>query len=100
MTVARSQEHAVDIDLHDPAPVLGSHVYDAAAAADPDIIVEAIEPAEPLQRRGDHGASLPLVGDVGDKGGGGSAFGCDHRERPLGPLALDIDDQHPGASTR
>src|SRR6267142_1248258 len=52
--MARRHEHAVDIDLHDPAPVLRSHVDDTAATTYSDIVVEAIEPAELRECGVDH----------------------------------------------
>ena len=90
----RGHEHAVDIDLHDPAPILRGHIDDAAAAADADIVVEAIEPAEPRDRRVDHGAGLLFVGDVRDEGSGRAALRLNHRDGALGALAIEIDDEN------
>src|SRR5262249_60640727 len=75
---SRSHEHAVDVDLHDAAPVLRGHLDDAATAADADIVVEAIEPAELVDGGIDHCSGLALLGDVGNKGGGGSALVRNH----------------------
>src|SRR5262249_25433508 len=67
--------------------------------SDANIVVEAIEPPETLERRFDHRAGLRLVRDVGYKGRGGAAFGGDHRNGALGALAFEIDDEYlcPGA---
>src|SRR5712671_6533789 len=95
--MARRHEHAVDIDLHDPAPVLRSHVDDTAATTYSDIVVEAIEPAELRECGVDHRAGLWLVRDIGNKGSRSAALRRDHRHGALGPLLIEIDDQHPGA---
>ena len=44
--MAGDEEHAVDIDLHDLAPQIDRGIDDGAAAADADIVVEEVEPAE------------------------------------------------------
>ena len=41
-----------------------------------------------------------LDGKVAIVTGGGAAFVRYHRDCPLGPLALEIDDQHTGARAR
>ena len=97
--IARGHKHAVDIDLHDPAPLLRRHLSHPARTTDPDIVVEAVEPAEPRERLGHHRVCLPLVSDIGDEGGGGPTFRLDHRHGAFGALAVEIDDKDfgPGA---
>ena len=97
---ARNEEHAVDIDLHDPAPIGDRGIDDAAAPADPDIVVEQVEPAEPGERLVDQRAALHLVDHVGDERRGGAALLGDHRHGLRGGLGHDIDDQHAGAGAR
>ena len=75
----------------------GAIVDDAAAPADADIVVEAVEPAELRDRGVDHRAGLLFVGDVGDEGAAVPPSACDHRDGALGPLAIEIDDEHLGA---
>ena len=93
----RGHEHAVDIDLHDPSPILRGHFDDAAASADADIVVEAIESAEPGDRLGDHRARLLFVGDVRDEGSGRAALRLNHRDGALGAIAVEVDDENLGA---
>ena len=59
------QEHGLDIDLHDPAVLLRLFRNHAAAAADADIVVEKIEPAEAIDAGRDQGFAIGLIGDVG-----------------------------------
>jgi hypothetical protein len=94
--VPRGHEHAVDIDLHDPAPVLRRHVEDAAAPADSDIVVEAVEPAELLERSIDHGAGLLFVGNVRHEGSGRAPLLPDHRDGAFGSLLIEIDHENLG----
>src|SRR5215472_9951061 len=91
--MARGNEHAVDIDPHDLPPLLRSDLGDAAGTADADIVVETIEAPESRDRRVDHRACLLLIGNIGDKGGGGAAIVRDHRYGPFGPRAIEIDDE-------
>jgi hypothetical protein len=95
--VARDHEHAVDIDLHDPAPILRRDIDDTAAPADPDIVVEAGEPAKPRDRLGDHRACLSLVCHIGDERRGGAALRLDHRDSTRGTIEVEIDNENLGA---
>jgi hypothetical protein len=98
--VARYEEHAVDIDPHDPPPILDRRVDDAAARPDPDIVVEQIEPAEAFQGVVDQRAALRLVADIGDERLGFATLLLDHRDGLLGRLAQEVDDEDPRAGPR
>src|SRR6476646_1340586 len=91
--MARGDEHALDIHLHDPAPLLQSHLGHSAGTADPDIVVEAVEPAELRERALDHCARLLLVSDIGDERSGSATLFRDHRHSAFGALAVEIDDE-------
>jgi hypothetical protein len=93
----RGHEHAIYVDLHDPAPVLRGHLDDAAAPADPDIVVEAVEPAELPDRGADHGAGLLFVGHIGNERRGRAALRLNHRDGALGSIAIEIDNENLGA---
>ncbi len=91
------EEHRLDVDLHHASPGLGRLVDDRAAAADADVVVEEVEPAEAVERGGDHAAALGVVGEVGLMRGRGAAFRRDHGHRALGQGQVAVDDQHAGA---
>src|SRR5207247_6091835 len=76
--VLGGQKHAVDVDGHQPAPVLFALVDDGAAAADADVVVEEVEAAEAVEGGLDHGGAVGGLGDVGLEGEGLAAAGLDH----------------------
>src|SRR5229473_6883148 len=61
-------------------------IDDGAASADPDIVVQEVEPAEPGECGIDDRAALRLVGHVGDERHGDAALSCDHRDGLVGGL--------------
>ncbi|MGY4435404.1 hypothetical protein ACVWWO_007881 [Bradyrhizobium sp. F1.13.1] len=95
--VLGEQEHALDIDLHDAAILLGRFVHHAAAAADAHIVVEEIEPAPMVKRGFDQRPAIALAGDVTAMRRGRAAFGCDHLDGSFSELELAIGHQNFGA---
>jgi len=75
-------------------------IDDGAASADPDIVVQEVEPAEPGECGIDDRAALRLVGHVGDERHGDAALSCDHRDGLVGGLGHDVDDQHASSGAR
>ena len=92
--VLRCKEHAVDVDLHHALPHFRILLDDAALAADADVVVEQVEPAELFERRFDHRAALTFVGDIGGVSRGIAAFVDDHLDRALREIELPIDYEH------
>src|SRR6185295_983118 len=66
------------------------------AAADADIVVEKVEPAEAVQGSGHHVAAPDIVGHVGLVRGRGAALGGDHRDRPLGERQRAVHHENLG----
>ena len=98
--VFREQEHALDIDLHDLAILLRLLVDHAAAAADADIVVEEIEPAELIDGGVDQLPAIVLVGDVAGDRGRRAAFVPDHLDGAFGELEIAVGDHHFRAGPR
>jgi hypothetical protein len=78
-------------------PALLAHVEDGAAAADPHVVVEEVEPAEPVQRRLDHRRALRGLGDVGLERDGLAALLVDHRDGSSREITGAIDHDDPRA---
>ena len=94
--LAQAQEHAVEVDAHDPAPVVERVIADGGMrAADAGVVDRAVEASELLDHGGDHLGHRALLGDVGLDGTGVTA---DLRRHALGRLPGDVDDRHPGAT--
>src|SRR3989454_3440420 len=86
------QEHGLDVDLHDPAPGLLALFDHGAPAADADIVVEEVEPAEAIERRLDHRPAILGFGDVGLAPDRLATERFDHRHRPRRELRGTIND--------
>ena len=96
--LAHAQEHAVEVDAHDPSPVVERVVADGEVrAADAGVVDGAVEAPEVLDHGGDHLGHRGLLGDVGLDG---TRVAPDLRRHALGRLAGDVDDRHPGAAGR
>ena len=94
------QEHGLDVDLHHAAILVRLLVDDAAAAADADIVVEEVEPAEAVDGSIDQPLAFGLTGGVEGFGRGGAALGLDHLDRAFGELQVAVGHQHLGAGAR
>jgi hypothetical protein len=92
--VLGSEEHAVDVDLHDSAPDLRIFVDHAALAGDAHVVVQQVESAKLRERGFDHRAALGVLGHVDGIGRGDSAFLRDHLDRPPREVELPVHDQN------
>jgi hypothetical protein len=85
-------DHAEEVDVQDPAPLLERVVLDRALGADAGVVDQHVQAAPALGHGGHGGADRGVVGHVGDQGQG-----------PLGALdrlgggrGVQVEGGHPG----
>ena len=100
MACLAAEEHGLDVDLHHAAPDLGVLLHDGAAAADADIVVEEVQPAEAVHRRRNHAPALRAIGEIGLMRCRSAALRGDHVHGALGESQIAVDDENASAGTR
>ena len=94
MRVLRAEQHALEVDLHDPLVLLQRSVGEhAAAPPTPATLSTASTRTEGVERGGEHGLDLGLVGDVALERHDALA----ERRGGLLLTSADVDGEHLGA---
>ena len=95
--VARAQVRALEVDRHDPVPLLLGHLADGAGAGNPGVVHEHVQAAEPLHGGLRQALGVRGGGDVGLQPQPLAARLDDAPRRCVGGCAVHVGRDHPGA---
>src|SRR5713101_7233111 len=92
----RSEEHGLEVDTDYAIPLCLGRVEQVLARLDPDVVVEDVEAAPPLDRRLDHRGALGGARHVGGVGYRLAALGTDQAGALLGAFLHLVHAEDPG----